>query len=189
MEMWRQNLYLDGIGTEINKERGFELYNEAADKKNSSMQYNFDEEIIDNLDEINKINYWYHKAADDDNKFALYKLGEHYELGKGIYFNERRAIEFYKKSADQGFVDAQYKLGYIYDHGTEIEINKEKAFEYYKMAAKGGNVKAQRSLASLHEQGKGIEKNINEAIYWYKKAVENGCQEAEKNLSSLLNNW
>ena len=32
----------------------------------------------------------YHKAVESDNKFALYKLGEFYELGKGIYQNEVR---------------------------------------------------------------------------------------------------
>src|SRR5207248_9811953 len=118
--------YVNGIGTEINEEKGFELYNEAAGNKHSNIRYNFvnyDEEI-DNLDEIGKINYWYYKAAENDNKFALYKLGEHYELGKGVGYNERRAIEFYKKSADQGLIDALCRLGHIYNNGIQIDINE-----------------------------------------------------------------
>src|SRR5207248_9372860 len=93
--------YVNGIGIEIDKEKGFELYNEAA---GSNFQDNF-EEIVNGLD---KVNYWYHKAAEADNKFALYKLGEFYELGKYVWMNEVTAFEFYKKSANQGFIDAQY---------------------------------------------------------------------------------
>ncbi|UZO07139.1 uncharacterized protein OCT59_027437 [Rhizophagus irregularis] len=175
--------YVNGIGTEINKEKGFELYNEAA---GTNIQINLiknDDEIVNDLD---KVNYWYHKAAENDNKLALYKLGEFYELGKGVGENETRAFEFYKKSADQGYINAQYKVGYIYNYGTQIIIDKEKAFNYFTMAAKGGNVDAQYNLASLYERGDGTEKNVENAIYWYKKAAENGCQEAEKGLNLLL---
>ncbi|RGB34412.1 hypothetical protein C1646_760550 [Rhizophagus diaphanus] len=176
--------YVNGIGTEINKEKGFKLYNEAAGSNIQVSLMENDEEIVNDLD---KVNYWYHKAAEYENKLALYKLGEFYELGKGICKNETRAFEFYKKSADQEYIDAQYKVGYIYNYGTQININKEKAFNYYKIAAEGGNIDAQNSLASLYEQGEGTEKDIEKAIYWYKKAAENGCQGAEKRLNLLLN--
>ena len=171
--------YVNGIGTEINKEKGFELFNEAAGKKVGENE----EELINDID---KVNYWYHKAAESDNKFALYKLGQFYESGKGVCQNERRAFEFYKKSTEKGFINAQYKLGYIYSHGIEIDINKEKAFDSYKIAAEGGNVDAQRILASLYEQGEGTEKNIENAIYWYKKAIENGCLNVNKENFNVL---
>src|SRR5688572_30730221 len=80
--------YVNGIGTEVNKVKGFELYNQAAGKKDSSnigLQYENDEQIISDID---KVNFWYHKAAENDNKFALYKLGEFYESGRGVDKNE-----------------------------------------------------------------------------------------------------
>ncbi len=79
--------------------------------------YENDEEIVN----------WYQKAAESDNKVALYKLGEFYELGKGICKDSIRAFAFYKKSANQGFIDAQYKLGCFYDHGIGIYIDKKKS--------------------------------------------------------------
>jgi len=85
--------YVNGIGTEINKVKGFELYNEAAGKNDKLLQYENDEKLVNDLD---KVNYWYHKTAEADNKFALYKLGEFYELGKGVSENKVRAFEFYK---------------------------------------------------------------------------------------------
>ncbi|GES98902.1 kinase-like domain-containing protein [Rhizophagus clarus] len=172
--------YVNGIGTEINKEKGFELYNLATGKNDCIKN---EKEIVNDLDEVN---YWYHKASENDNKLALYKLGEIHELGIGICQNERRAFEFYKKSANQGFIDAQYKLGYIYSHGTEVDINIGKAFDLFKLAAEGGNIEAQRNLASLYKRGDGTEKNIEKAIYWYKKAIENGCQDSKKSLDVLL---
>ena len=57
------------------KEKGFRLYNEAAE-----LLYENDVEIKD----LDKVNYWYYKAAGNDNKVALYKLGEFYEMGKDI---------------------------------------------------------------------------------------------------------
>ena len=69
--------YVNGIGTEVDRARGFELYNEAAGKKDNAQNilellYENDDKIINDID---KVSYWYHKAADNDNKVALYKLG------------------------------------------------------------------------------------------------------------------
>jgi TPR repeat protein len=158
--------YVSGIGTEVNKEKGFELFNEAAGR---NVPNNLEENLISDMD---KVNYWYHKTAENDNKFALYKLGELYQLGKGVSQNERRAFEFYKKSAEKGFIDAYYKLGHIYNHGYEIDIDKEKAFDSFKVAAEGGNIDAQLAIASLYARGEGTEKDMERAIYWYKLVNE-----------------
>ena len=91
--------YVNGIGTEVNKVKGSELYDEA-----NNMQKD---------DDLDKVCLWYHKAVENDNKVALYKLGEFYELGQGVVKSEIRAFEFYKKSANLGFTDAQYKLVYL----------------------------------------------------------------------------
>ena len=75
--------YLNGIGTEVNEEKGFELYNEAAGKKDNNNKIDIENDG---------------KAVEDDNKVALYNLGKFYELGQGVYKNELVAFEFYKKS-------------------------------------------------------------------------------------------
>ncbi|GBB92329.1 hypothetical protein RclHR1_00020032 [Rhizophagus clarus] len=61
-------------------------------------RYDYDEKSINILD---RMYYWYQKAAEDDNKIALYNLGKFYELDQ----NKARAFVSYKKSADQGFVN------------------------------------------------------------------------------------
>ena len=179
--------YLNGIGTEVNKEKRFKLYNEATGRKDGITQINIDDDkqIVNDLD---KINYWYQKATGNNSKVALYNLGKHYELGQGVYKNEIRAFYFYKKLADKGFIDAQYKVGNCYDHGIGVDVDKVKAFNLYEAAAKKGNRDSQKNLALLYEQGEGTKKSTANAIYWYKKAVKNGCQDAKENLNHLLSN-
>ncbi|CAI2169871.1 20734_t:CDS:2 [Funneliformis geosporum] len=175
--------YVTGIGTEINKEIGFKLYNEAARNKDDNMQHI---DSLDKMSDLDKLNYWYHKVDENDNKFALYKLGEFYELGKGISENLVRAFEFYKKSANKGCLEAQYKVGYFYDNGIVIDIDKARALELYKVAANEGSCEAQKRLAYLYESDEGTDKNIENAINWYKKAVENGCQDSKENLTNIF---
>ncbi len=124
--------------------------------------YENDDKIINVLE---KINYWYNEAADNDNKVALYKLGEFYKVGKGVCKNLVRAFEFFKKSANCGCLEAQYKVGYYYDNGIVVGVDKERAFELYKITAEKGSGDAQKSLTYLCEQGEGTKKNMVNTIY------------------------
>ncbi|CAB5165420.1 unnamed protein product [Rhizophagus irregularis] len=97
------------------------------------------------------VNYWYKRSAEND-KLALYKLGEIYELGKGVNRNEIRAFGYYKQAAEEGCVNGKCKLGYYYDHGIIVNVDKERVFNLYKEAAEGGNDDAKKILALLNEQ-------------------------------------
>ncbi|CAB4479580.1 unnamed protein product [Rhizophagus irregularis] len=66
--------YLNGIGTDIDNEKAFELYQKAADLGNSLAQcnlanmYEYEEEITKNLD---KAIYWYKKSAEQGVKLKI----------------------------------------------------------------------------------------------------------------------
>ncbi|GES98931.1 kinase-like domain-containing protein [Rhizophagus clarus] len=108
--------YVNGIGTKIDKEKGLELYNKAAGK--SYIEEEDDDDLV-------QVVHWYQRAAENDNKLALYKLGELYEFGIGVRKDEYRMFYFYKKSVDQGY-NAQHKLKYCYEKGIGFDIDKEK---------------------------------------------------------------
>ncbi|PKY55059.1 HCP-like protein [Rhizophagus irregularis] len=99
--------YVNGIGTEVNKELGNNLYCEAAEKGNGyivdvlKLLYKNEEEIVKDIKEVKCL---YQKAVENDNKVALYKLGECYEVGKGVSKNEARALDFYKQATRKGYV-------------------------------------------------------------------------------------
>ncbi|CAB4397235.1 unnamed protein product [Rhizophagus irregularis] len=114
-----------------------------------------------------KVNYWYHKAAEDDNEVALYKLGEFYELGKGVCKNKVRAFTFYKKAAEKGYKKGRYKLGYCYEKGIGTYIDLEKAD---KIIAKEENIDVLEKLEIYDNQKPSIGK-FKMAINWYIKAT------------------
>ncbi|PKC61342.1 kinase-like protein [Rhizophagus irregularis] len=99
--------YVNGIGTKVNKELGINLYCEAAEKGNGYIAdvlkslYKNEEEIVKDL---NEVKCWYQEAVENDNKVALYKLGECYEVGKGVIKNEARALDYYKQATLKGYV-------------------------------------------------------------------------------------
>src|SRR6266542_2358331 len=161
--------YVNGIGTKIDIKNGFELYNKAAGKINNEN----DERLLNDLD---KVSYWYKKTAENDNKVALYKLGELYETGKDIIKDESLAFEFYKQAAEKGYVNGEYKLGYCYNYGIGTVIDKRKAFDLFEIAAEKGNRDAQKSLVLLYECGKDTQNNIYIVNYWHKKVIKNGFQ-------------
>ncbi|RGB30894.1 kinase-like domain-containing protein [Rhizophagus diaphanus] len=158
--------YINGFGTKIRKKKGFKLYNKAAGKDlkfNILTQYENDEKIINDLD---KVNYWYHKAAEDDNEVALYKLGEFYELGKGVCKNKVRAFTFYKQAAEKGYKKGRYKLGYCYENGIGTYIDLEKAD---KITVKEENIDVLEKL-EIYNQKQSIG-NFKMAINCYIKAA------------------
>ncbi|GBC20334.2 kinase-like domain-containing protein [Rhizophagus irregularis DAOM 181602=DAOM 197198] len=105
--------YENGIGTDIDEEKAFKLYQAAANLgysygvNNLGCCYNygigidFDEETAFGL---------YQKAANSGNEYAQYNLAIMYEHGKVVEENMEKAIYWFKKCADQGHQDAKKKL-------------------------------------------------------------------------------
>ncbi|GET65285.1 Sel1 repeat family protein [Rhizophagus irregularis DAOM 181602=DAOM 197198] len=117
-------LYLKGecfkyrIGIEKNYHRAFYFYNKSIENgyvkanfqlgyfnKNDDFFYKSDDDRPINND-LDIVHYWYCKASENDNKVTLYKLGEIYELGRGIQKNDYRVFHFYEKSANQKLIVA-----------------------------------------------------------------------------------
>ncbi|PKC74018.1 kinase-like protein [Rhizophagus irregularis] len=125
---------------------------------------------------------YFQKAAEKENKFAQYILGDFYKNGNYVKKNIRKAFELYQKSAKQGYKYAQFQLGYYYDYGIGIDINRVKAFKLYKLAAEKGHNIAQNNLGMLYLRGEGTEKDLNTAVYWFQKAAKNDESYAQNNL-------
>ncbi|CAB5179911.1 unnamed protein product [Rhizophagus irregularis] len=103
-------------------EKGFKLYNEAARYNNNISILSFydnDDEIFDDLE---KVNYWYHKAAEDDNKIALYELGRIHESGIGVGIgtdiDKKLAFDLFELAAMEGNSDALECLALLYEQGA-----------------------------------------------------------------------
>ncbi|GBC08000.1 hypothetical protein RclHR1_07850002 [Rhizophagus clarus] len=101
--------YQNGNGVDKDEKKAFELYKEAAEKGNTLDHF---KSVYENeIKHLNEVVYWYQKSTDNNNnKMALYKLGEIYELGKGVNKSEARAFDYYKQAAERGCINGKYKV-------------------------------------------------------------------------------
>ncbi|CAB4393334.1 unnamed protein product [Rhizophagus irregularis] len=149
--------------TKNDKKKGFELYDEAvlkesndisSDTINPNGSFHKNEEEI--MRELFDIKHWYQQSAENKSS-ALYKLGESYELGKGVNISEIKAFYYYKQAAKSGCIYGKYKLAHYFLHGIIVDCDEKKAHNLYKEAAEGGNNDAHEILSALYEQDKETE--------------------------------
>ncbi|KAI7866519.1 hypothetical protein BDF14DRAFT_1812218 [Spinellus fusiger] len=115
---------------------------------------------------------WFIKSADNNDKYAQYITGIHYERGILTDKNSSKAIEYLMRSAKQEFGDAEAALGIKY-----IEEGQQKeGMLWLKRATQKDNPRALLKLGLMYEIGQGVEQNNAIAISYYKSAAN--CNDA-----------
>lgn len=130
------------------------------------------------LEDYEKSLVWARKAAQANNKLALFIMGLLYDEGLGVELNHVEALKWFERAAEAGDDLAQYIAGLFYDKGEFVEQDYVKAFNYYQMAAAQGNLKAIYELSGLYVSGLGTKADKNKAIELLHKAAEGGLQVA-----------
>lgn len=113
----------------------------------------------------------YEVLAAKGDRVAQLKLGEMYEMGKGVPNDLRQAAYWYERAAEQGLADAQYAIAQMYDVGLGVTPDSQKAAIWYERAADQGFVDAQDAIASIYAAGQGVSKNPDMANAWRDKAT------------------
>ncbi len=122
---------------------------------------------------------------DSGSSWAQSQLGWHYEYGKGVEVDMKKAAEYYQLSADGGSSWSQNKLGICYEEGQGVQQSYDIAAYYYMKAAKNGNRDAQWNIGRMCENGTGVPKSLMEAIDWYHKAADRGHKNAKMSLEEI----
>lgn len=78
---------------------------------------------------------WLHKAAEQGEVRAQYKLGYMYLLGEGVTLDDATAVSWFRKAADQGDPPAQNMLGTMYDDGVGVPQDYVLAHMWLNLAA------------------------------------------------------
>ena len=177
------------LNLEINYEKSFDYYMEAAMKEDVAGQANIASLYMKgngtekNEEEAIK---WYKKAAEQGDYHSEYAIGQYYECeGNDI----KLAIEWYRKAAEQGYVDVQMKMKNCYENGEGLEKDLTQAFEWAEKAAIQGNIKAQCYLGKCYKEGVGVKADKDKAIEWYEKAAEQGDAEAQCEVGKSYDIW
>ena len=118
--------------------------------------------------------------AKRNDSFALNKLGNMYEEGKGVERDHSKAIEFYKKAAELGNSEAQCNYGVMLQEEND-ERKKTEGAQYLHKSALQGNIHGMANYGIALKYGDGVAENQEEANKYLKKAADLGYSYAQVN--------
>ena len=192
------NMYLQGLGTEINLEKAFEHISIAA-KSYPFAQYKLADMYENGTGtqvDFEKSSEYYSKAlagfikTNEENENPdpqlSYRIGSMYEKGKGTEINPEKAFEYYLSSAEKGISYAQYKVGGMYENGRGTEINLPEAFKHYLASADNGNSYAQYKIGKMYRDGIGTEVNTRESFSYFLDSANNDNPFAQYVIGKIL---
>jgi TPR repeat protein len=119
------------------------------------------------------------KLAEQGNSEAQYKVGEMYEMGKGVSVDIDKAQIWFEKSANQGHKKAAFKLLYLEISSNGLNDFTKSQLANLRSEAAGGSADAQYFLGKMYAAGVGVPKSLTNALTWLNKATYNGIPEAE----------
>ena len=166
-------IYDTGNGAEVDKEKAFDLYEDAADggvmlaQFALAQKYDKGEGVAQN---DQKALQRYLEAAEQGHARAQYHAGVKYDSGIGTLQDNALALQWYQKAANQGHVEAQYSTGQKYLNGEGVETDPVAAAKWLLFAAKQGHTNAQIVMGSLYMNATGVDHNLDEALAWFEKA-------------------
>lgn len=131
--------------------------------------------------------YWYKKAAEADDIYAILKVGQMYDAGIGIGKNIEKSLYWYEKAAAKNSIDAIYYLANI---SLYIHRDIQKCIAGYEKILKLTQNKKMKGLVLtklgiFYSQGIGVKKDTYKAMYYYRDAVANDSAEAAYLLGNI----
>lgn len=99
-------MYRKGIGVEENRGNAYAWYKKASESGDAEAQYYLANMCIEDGD-IDDAVRWFKFSASLNYPPSQYRLGWHYDNGRGVLLDKCKAFEFYKKSAFNGNIFAK----------------------------------------------------------------------------------
>ncbi|MBQ4090690.1 MAG: sel1 repeat family protein [Clostridia bacterium] len=136
-----------GVGTEVDDDRAFALYSEAAQT-----------------------------ALTDPMSVKSYaslflSIAQCYERGTGAHKDAAKAIAAYKQAGELGDYEALYRTGRAILAGVGMRSEYPAARTHFLRAARHAYMPAMLMMGKFSEQGLGVPKSLDDAKSWYYKAV------------------
>ncbi|CAB4414051.1 unnamed protein product [Rhizophagus irregularis] len=165
-----------GIETEINEQKAYELYQDAAaDLGNApgenNLGYCYDYGIGTNVDK-EKAFELYKKAKEQGLIIAKYNLAQCYLEGMVLMRILTPLSNYIKNWAYENYPDGVERLGYCYQYGTGTNIDLQKALELYREAKKLGSISGMTMLATCYHDGIGTNSNKKKALKLFEEAAD-----------------
>lgn len=171
------DLYENGCGNTVKKnpELALKYYKMAAD--NNSLDAIV--KVATTYDHAKKYAEalpYFQKAADLNNGFAAYKLGDYLCNGKGTKVDKAKAVGYLDKAAKQNIPSAMMLLGDLLYKGDGVQQDYSKAMSLYKQAAVKNNPVALWNIGIMYKKGLGVKQNYLIALQWLANASAKGMK-------------
>ena len=101
------------------------------------------------LGDFEKAVFWYKKAAEQDEQYALNNLGICYKRGLGVSQNKEMAFRYFYKASALGLSLAQCNLAQCYEYGDGVSLDYVEAGIWYLKAVEQGYNYASDHLEEL----------------------------------------
>jgi len=167
------HLYQQGLGTEQDLQKAFELYligatlGDEIAMKQVAYCYDFGKGVKVNHSESFK---WFKKLADLGDADAQNEIGVMYYTGRGVTQDSNEAFKWCMKSAKSGCSSAEVNIGYYYFYGIVVEKDLTEAFKWFQKSAQHGCSEGCRALANCYYYGIGVPKDLAKSSYWQDQA-------------------
>ncbi|SDI59004.1 TPR repeat [Proteiniclasticum ruminis] len=139
--------YEKGNGTKMSYAEACKWYEKAADQNEiDALLWLGDNHSTGLFKDNKKALVHYKKAAELENTYAMYKVGEMYMLGKGAKLDCFEAAKWFTKGSDLNDDYCQSWLAECYYSGNGVQKNMEMSKKYYMMSAEQGNEFAMKML-------------------------------------------
>ena len=126
-----------------------------------------------------------YKLAEQGNAEAQYKVGEMYEMGRGVQQDREKAREWYTKAAGQDHKKSTYRLLFLDIQASGMNNARKQQLQALQNEANSGVGDAQYFLGRMFAAGVGVPKSYSNAETWLSKATFNGIPEAENDLIAV----
>lgn len=115
--------------------------------------------------------------AQRGNKYAIFALGRHYELGSNdIQKDEAKALKLYRRAAKDQAASSTI--------GTTFQKGGSGMFTVNNAPGKRGLAEAQYAIALMYFEGRGVDKNPKRAKRWMRRAAKSSHTAATKWLAA-----
>ncbi len=178
--------YLNGINTEVNYEKAFDIFSQLAKMDNAEAinrlagMYKHGFGVEQNLDSAIAC---YHRAANLGSGKASYNLGNLIRQGEGMEQNFKLAFDFFYAAYIQGYIPAVCAVGYMHFKGLGVEQDYEQALAYFYVGSAFEIPECVYFVGLCHIGGYGVPQNINAGMEYMQQALLLGSDAAEAFIS------
>jgi TPR repeat protein len=174
-------LYLNGIGTDVDLERARKLVDEgckAEDPWGCYLLGTMYENGQGGPADFGKAAELYKSACSSKIPHACVQLGTLTEDGRAGTRNPEAAAKVYGEACEGKFTGGCYQLGRLYAEGRVVQRSPSIALGMYKTACDGGDFLGCYGLATFYESGEAGEGDIKDAAKIYDEACSKGYAKA-----------